>query len=116
MSDAITRLLSTLEKSPAAVSFSDVMQVISDHYHYTPCRFTNGDTVNDAGTNEGSCKILAFAKLQGLDEQQTLHLFGDYYRIDVLQHPDGDDHQNIRNFMVDGWFGVAFEAEPLAMQ
>ena len=35
-------------------------------------------------------------------------LWGQYYR-DVLKNPDGDDHQNIRNFMKYGWEGVPFE-------
>jgi hypothetical protein len=32
---------------------------------------------------------------------------GEYY-AGVLQTPDGDDHQNIRNFMASGWRGVLF--------
>ncbi len=47
------------------------MAVIAAHYVYRPTRFENGlgqgRAVNEAGTNEGSCKILAFAKLNGLD-------------------------------------------------
>ncbi|MGH8558319.1 MAG: HopJ type III effector protein [Methylococcales bacterium] len=39
---------------------------------------------NDAGTNEGSCKIFFFALLHGLEKDKTLKLFGDYYRIDIL--------------------------------
>ena len=37
-----------------------------------------------------------------------LQLWGQYYR-DVKANPDGDDHQNIRNFMKYGWEGVPFE-------
>ena len=37
-----------------------------------------------------------------------LQLWGQYYR-DVKANPDGDDHQNIRNFMKHGWEGVPFE-------
>jgi len=48
-----------------------------------------------------------------LDAQQTLACFGDYYRVDVLQNPEGVDHQNIRNFMTYGWDGVAFKGEAL---
>ena len=35
-------------------------------------------------------------------------MFGDYYRKDVLEHPDGTDHANIRAFMEVGWDGVKF--------
>jgi len=65
--------------------------------------------VNSAGTNEGSCKIFAFALIHQLSEQQTLNLFGDYYRIDVLTDPNGSGHQNIRNFIRDGWQGIDFK-------
>ena len=34
---------------------------------------------------------------------------GDYYRVDVLQHPDATDHQNIRQFIQYGWAGITFE-------
>ena len=37
-----------------------------------------------------------------------LQLWGQYYR-EVLADPDGDSHQNIRNFMKYGWDGVPFE-------
>jgi len=69
--------------------------------------------VNQAGTNEGSCKIFAFAQLNQLNQQQTLNLFGDYYRLDVLNNPDGTGHQNIRNFMQFGWDGIRFNGEAL---
>ncbi len=31
----------------------------------------------------------------------------------VLQNPDGEDHQNIRNFMQTGWDGVVFSRNAL---
>jgi len=68
---------------------------------------------NEAGQNSGSCKIFAFAQRHGLSQQQALACFGTYYRDDVLQNPNGTDHQNIRNFMDTGWPGIAFDGEPL---
>jgi hypothetical protein len=95
------------------VSFHETIVVITENYHYQPTEFSNGlgeDTlVNPAGSNEGSCKIFAFAKLHGLNQEQTLNLFGDYYRVDVLQNLQGAGHQNIRNFMRYGWEGVRFK-------
>ncbi|VAW65482.1 hypothetical protein MNBD_GAMMA10-1709, partial [hydrothermal vent metagenome] len=37
----------------------------------------------------------------------------DYYRKDVLQNPQSNDHQNIRNFMHSGWSGISFNARVL---
>ena len=55
----------------------------------------------------------SFARLAGLTPDQTLALFGAFYRDDVLGHPDGSDHQNIRNFIKDGWDGIRFEGDAL---
>lgn len=100
------------------VSFSETMSVISEHYDYHPCEFSNGlgdeTLVNPAGSNEGSCKIFAFAMRQHLDQAKTLHLFGDYFYRDVLENPHGDNHKNIRNFMKYGWEGICFSQEPLS--
>lgn len=94
------------------VSFQETIAVINDNYHYTPTAFTNGldaeQLLNAAGTNEGSCKIFAFASLHCFTAAQTLSLFGDYYWEDVLLHPDAQDHQNIRNFIKFGWSGIHY--------
>jgi hypothetical protein len=105
------QLIEHLKTQP--VDFTLVMEVIDQHYDFTPTAFKNGDTFNEAGQNNGSCKVFAFAKLHGLDEQSALHAFGDYYAKDVLQNPDGDDHANIRNFMQYGWKGVEFDGKAL---
>ncbi len=106
--------LNTLRNTPETIEFTDTMAVIESSYEFTPTRFTNGNTVNEADQNQGSCKLFAFAKLQELDQAQTLACFGQYYRIDVLQNPNGEDHQNIRNFMESGWQGINFDDEALA--
>lgn len=103
-------------KSGQPVEFQETIAVIAEYYDYQPTEFSNGlqqTVVNEAGRNEGSCKIFAFAKLHQLTVEQTLALFGDYYRQDVLGNPAGNDHQNIRNFMRDGWDGIVFEGEVL---
>lgn len=115
----IMSLAAFLEKihNHTAVSFDETIAVISDNYHYQPTEFSNGLDehvwVNKAGTNEGSCKIFAFAQLHGLEQLQTLNLFGDYYRQDVLNDPQGAGHQNIRLFMSYGWDGIRFNGEAL---
>ncbi|MES9844084.1 MAG: HopJ type III effector protein [Candidatus Sedimenticola sp. PURPLELP] len=113
----IDQLHHLLETALQSIEFDDVMQVISNNYLYTPSGFSNGlgeDMVtNAAGTNEGSCKIFAFARLSGLNEQQTLACFGRYYREDVQLNPDGEDHANIRTFMRHGWPGIKFSGTAL---
>lgn len=113
-SNSVTALLEKLRATPDLIEFDEVMQTIEAHYIYSPARFYNGDIINEAGSNEGSCKLFAFAQEQALSEMETLALFGRYYRDDVLGKPDGDDHQNIRNFILDGWLGIRFDSQPLA--
>ncbi len=97
-------------------SFLTHLQHIDAHYVYTPTHFRNGcgdDAIdNAAGVNEGSCKIFAYARLQGLSEADTLALFGEHY-AQVRAHPEGSDHANIRRFMRDGWAGISFTAQAL---
>lgn len=42
-----------------------------------------------------------------MNEEQTLRLFGEVYRNLT---PSGTDHENIRNFVKNGWPGVTFES------
>lgn len=110
---SIEQLLTKVAEQGETVEFSEVMQVVTDNYQYSPSRFTNGELINEAGTNEGSCKLFSFAQLHGLSKQQTLACFGAYYRDDVLSKPDGDDHGNIRNFILTGWDGITFDSQAL---
>lgn len=102
-----------LNDAPESIAFTDTMAAVEAAYDFTPAAFTNGSLRNEAGQNSGSCKLFAFALLNKLNEQQTLACFGAYYRDDVLKHPEGTDHQNIRNFMKTGWAGVKFDSTPL---
>jgi len=106
-------LLQQLNKSPDRVEFNDTIAVIDSLYDFTPTSFKNGSFLNEAGKNNGSCKLFSFARLHGLSQQQTLNCFGAYYRNDVLKHPEGTDHQNIRNFIKAGWAGIEFSGSAL---
>jgi hypothetical protein len=97
-------------------SFPETIAFIDENYNFTPTTFKNGNQINNADQNNGSCKIFAFAKLNNLDKDKTLALFGSYYFEDVLKNPDGNDHQNIRNFMIFGWEGIVFDGEALKMK
>ena len=116
----LSQLIERLQNNPASIQFSEVIELINSHYEFSATRFTNGlgdaAVVNEAGTNEGSCRIFAFAKLHELTKEQTLHCFGDYYRKDVLENPTNTDHANIRQFMCDGWAGVVFDAPALELK
>jgi hypothetical protein len=108
----LERFFIQLSTEPDTISFEQSISLIDSLYQFTPAAFKNGDLYNDAGENNGSCKILAFGLLHQLSAPQTLHLFGDYYRA-VLDTPKGTDHQNIRNFIRNGWDGVAFDTPAL---
>jgi len=110
----LNAFLDALKTRPESIEFSDTIAVIEATYNFEPTAFVNGDTRNEAGQNNGSCKIFAFGLLNDLTPAQTLQCFGQYYRVDVLQNPDNTDHQNIRNFMVKGWEGVKFDSQALA--
>lgn len=110
-------VIHAIEKDPLDVEFEEVIALIDSHYTYSPTRFVNGlgldPVVNEAGENEGSCKVFAFAQIWGLTQAQTLACFGRYYREHVLPNPDGHDHPNIRRFIRDGWEGINFDANAL---
>ncbi|MBZ9599533.1 MULTISPECIES: HopJ type III effector protein [Streptomyces] len=93
--------------------FADTLAFIAAHYAYEPQAFRNGELANAAGENEGSCKTLGLALLEGLSDQEALQAFGEHYRS-VLATPDGTDHGNIRNLMAHGLAGVSFAGRPLA--
>jgi hypothetical protein len=103
-----------LKTSPETINFQDCISSINKNYQFTPTAFNNGPIQNKCGQNEGSCKIFAFGLKNNLSEQQTLACFGDYYRVEVLQNPDADNHQNIRQFMSTGWSGIHFDKYPLS--
>ena len=107
----LTEFINALD-TDADLDFEDTMAIIEANYAYSPTAFQNGEVYNEAGQNEGSCKIFAFAKRNQLNEQQTLKCFGRFYR-DVLNTPEGSDHANIRSFIREGWEGIRFDGEPL---
>jgi len=108
--------LKKLKTTPENISFDETISTIDKYYDFTPGTFTNGDLINKTNENNGSCKIFFFAKEQQLSEELTLHCFGDYYRKDVLQNPNADDHKNIRNFMASGWTALSFDSTALKLK
>lgn len=106
-------LIKQIKTTPEKTEFKDVIEIIDKYYRYTPTRFVNGtdseNIINPAGENEGSCKVFSFAQLHQLDERQTLHCFGKYYREDVLKKPEATDHANIRTFIKYGWQQIRFD-------
>jgi len=108
-------LIERLSKEPE-LTFAEILAVIDEHYGHHPTAFDNGcgsETIhNGPDENQGSCRVFAFARLQGLDESATLACFAEHYRH-VLDTPEGSDHRNIRHFMKHGWAGIVFHGTPL---
>lgn len=93
-------------------AFAETLAFIAEHYDYQPSAFRNGAVENPAGQNEGSCKTLGMALLEGFSLEDALRCFGEHYRS-VLATPDGNDHGNIRALMTTGLAGVRFDQPPL---
>lgn len=113
MKDQLDTLL--LKAKQNTLAFSEVLEFIEKYYQHTPTAFKNGDVYNEATQNQGSAKVFGFAQLNELNAENTLLLFAEHYRA-VLAEPEGEAHQNIRQFMAHGWDGVAFEGEPLSQK
>jgi hypothetical protein len=113
MNDKLLTLLASLKTN--SISFSDVIAQIEAQYQHVPAAFKNGEVYNEATQNQGSAKVFAFAQLQQLSAADTLSLFAEHYHS-VLANPDGEDHQNIRQFMLHGWEGILFEGEALQLK
>ncbi|KAL7451585.1 hypothetical protein ACHAWC_005517 [Mediolabrus comicus] len=96
-----------LEMSGDDLTFEEFITHCDENYEDGLIEFKNGDLVNKPNENHGSAKVLSYAALANFDQETTLKLWGQYYR-DVKSNPDGNDHQNIRNFMKYGWDGVDF--------
>ncbi len=99
--------------------FAETLALVEKWYNISPSAFNNGigeqQVQNAQGKNEGSLKVFALARLNGFTPEQALACFGEHYR-DVLNTPDGSDHQNIRQFMIHGWAGIEFKAVPLTLK
>lgn len=107
----VLKLISKV-KQAEALKFSDVLEIIDASYNFMSTKFTNGSVTNEANSNNGSCKVFSFAKLNKLSAIDTLFLFGEHYHK-VVETPNDDDHQNIRNFIKFGWEGIHFEKDAL---
>lgn len=94
-----------MEMDADSITFEEVMEMINANFETGLIEFKNGDIVNKQGENAGSAAVLSYGALAGFDKETTLKLWGQYYR-EVLDDPDGDSHQNIRNFMKFGWDGT----------
>ncbi|PJJ80031.1 HopJ type III effector protein [Mucilaginibacter auburnensis] len=113
MEQQLETLLASLKKGETP--FAKVLEFIDANYQHQPTAFKNGDAYNESTQNQGSARVFAFAKLNNLNAEDTLHLFAEHYKA-VLDTPDGTDHQNIRQFMANGCAGITFEGEALKVK
>ncbi|WP_017260279.1 HopJ type III effector protein [Pedobacter arcticus] len=111
MTNTATNLIQSLKENK--LPFTAVIETIDSLYNHTPTAFKNGDTYNEANQNQGSAKVFSFATLNCLSKEETLLLFAEHYQS-VLNSPEANDHQNIRQFMQNGWDGIQFEGEALS--
>lgn len=93
--------------------FSDTLAFIEGAYRYQPTAFANGEVRNAAGENEGSCRALGLATLEGFSLEEALLAFGEHYHS-VLASPGGADHRNVRALLTTGLSAVRFERPPLS--
>jgi hypothetical protein len=114
MDTRLEYFIQRLRHAPELVTFEETIELIDALYDFTPTAFDNGSQHNSAGENTGSCKILAFARLNDLTREETLACFGRYYRKDVLGNPHCTSHTNIRNFLTHGWEGVHYFGSALS--
>lgn len=103
-------LITSIEQKQS--KFENVLAFINTNFVFKETAFTNGDLSNSATENQGSCCVFAVAQLFDLSKEQTLVLFAEHYD-NVLENPNTDNHQNIRQFMKNGWNGIQFEQTPL---
>lgn len=92
--------------------FAATLAFINQWFDFTPTAFRNGKVANSAEQNQGSCRVLAFALLNGLSAEQTLKCFGEHYR-DVLATPGKDNHHNLRRLQAEGLTDIHFDQQPL---
>ncbi len=118
--NSLNKVINQIKNIPDKTAFDDVIEIIDEFYRYTPTRFYNGADkniiINASGENTGSCKIFTFARLNDLDKDQTLNCFGKYYREDVLMHPEGSNHANIRAFIKHGPDNINFDNDALQLK
>ncbi len=110
MTESTKDLLAGLKENKTA--FTTVIATIDSLYNHTPTAFKNGEAYNEESQNQGSAKVFSFAKINNLSKEDTLLLFAEHYQS-VLNTPEASDHQNIRQFMQNGWYGIKFEGEAL---
>jgi hypothetical protein len=110
MKAQIVELLTKLQTN--SIPFKDVIAFIERVYQHTPTAFKNGDTYNEASENQGSAKVFAFAIINNLSKEDTLLLFAEHYQA-VRENLEGTDHQNIRQFLANGFEGIQFEGVAL---
>jgi hypothetical protein len=92
--------------------FASTLAFVNQWYEFTPTAFRNGAVSNGVEQNQGSCRVLALALLQGLSSEQALRCFGEHYR-DVLATPGADNHHNLRRLQAEGLGGIGFDHPPL---
>jgi hypothetical protein len=108
--NALADLLAAIETD--TYQFSSTLGFIDRWFDSSPCAFRNGAVHNTADQNQGSCRVLAMALMQGFTAEQALKCFGEHYR-DVLATPGISNHHNLRRLQAEGLVDIHFDHQPL---
>lgn len=95
-----------IKKNEITVTYQETIDFLDKHYDYFEVPFKCGDISYEPNVKKGAAKIFSFGLMTKMSVDETLRLFGEYYR-DLT--PDGTDRPNIRNFIKYGWPGVTFD-------
>ena len=71
-------IIEQLKNTPEELVFSNVITYIDEHYEFTPTKFTNGNTVNEANQNNGSCKVFSFAKITNFLQKRRFYYLASF--------------------------------------
>mmetsp|Transcript_15549 Transcript_15549/g.32047 ORF Transcript_15549/g.32047 Transcript_15549/m.32047 type:complete len:167 (+) Transcript_15549:46-546(+) len=75
--------LQNMSMDPQGFTFSEFLSMINSVYETGMISFSNNGVYNGMGENEGTAHVLSFAAIAGINDEDTLLLWGEHYR-DVL--------------------------------
>lgn len=89
-----------------SITYQQTIDFIDKHYCYFAVPFKCGDITYEPNVKTGAAKIFSFGLMTQMTKDQTLRLFGEYYR----DLKPTDDRPNVKNFIDYGWNGISFSS------
>ena len=82
----VAELVQKIKTQAENIQFSEIIETVDANYNFTPTAFKNGETMNEANQNNGSCKVFSFAKNQrNLLKPSQLKLISSYYKLFIIK-------------------------------